>query len=128
MDVIFVTSPKLVANSGVIDTCISDHLPVHVPLKLKADKAVPTYITTRSYNKYDSNSIATDLISNLDSFVSIFRKDKFDKKLTTFDEIFLSKMDFLRAVRYPTKAELVKAHRKHVLKEVQQHRNNTGSL
>ncbi|CAB3992303.1 Hypothetical predicted protein [Paramuricea clavata] len=38
VDVIFVSSPRLVVNSGVIETCISDHFPVYVSLKRKPTK------------------------------------------------------------------------------------------
>ena len=54
---------------------------------------MPTYITTRSYNKYDPDLFVTDLASNLDRFVSIFRKDNVDEKLTIFNETFLNTLD-----------------------------------
>ncbi|CAB4018164.1 Hypothetical predicted protein [Paramuricea clavata] len=93
VDVIFVSSPRLVVNSGVIETCISDHFPVYVSLKLKTDKSPPNYITTRSYNKYDPDLFAIDLASNRDRLVSIFRMDNVDEKLTIFNEIFLNTLD-----------------------------------
>ena len=174
VDVIFVSSLRLVVNSGVIETCISDHFPVYVSLKLKTDKSPPNYITTRSYNKYDPDLFAIDLASNRDRLVSIFRMDNVDEKLTIFNEIFLNTLDkhapvktikvrgkscpFItseikasmikrdqlhslfrktrdhydwlnfREARNFTKTALVNAQKEHVLKEVQQHRNNTGSL
>ncbi|CAB4038293.1 Hypothetical predicted protein [Paramuricea clavata] len=120
VDVIFVSSPRLVVNSGVIETCISDHFPVYVSLKLKTDKSPPNYITTRSYNKYDPDLFAIDLASNRDRLVSIFRMDNVDEKLTIFNEIFLNTLDKHAPVKTIKK--------EYVLKEVQQHRNNTGSL
>ncbi|CAB4034843.1 Hypothetical predicted protein, partial [Paramuricea clavata] len=93
VDVIFVSSPRLVVNSGVIETCISDHFPVYVSLKLKTDKSPPNYITTRSYNKYDPDLFAIDLASNRERLVSIFRMDNVDEKLTIFNEIFLNTLD-----------------------------------
>ena len=93
VDVIFVSSLRLVVNSGVIETCISDHFPVYVSLKLKTDKSPPNYITTRSYNKYDPDLFAIDLASNRDRLVSIFRMDNVDEKLTIFNEIFLNTLD-----------------------------------
>ena len=174
VDVIFVSSLRLVVNSGVIETCISDHFPVYVSLKLKTDKSPPNYITTRSYSKYDPDLFAIDLASNRDRLVSIFRMDNVDEKLTIFNEIFLNTLDkhapvktikvrgkpcpFItseikasmikrdqlhslfrktrdhydwlnfREARNFTKTALVNAQKEHVLKEVQQHRNNTGSL
>ncbi|CAB3977046.1 Hypothetical predicted protein [Paramuricea clavata] len=174
VDVIFVSSPRLVVNSGVIETCISDHFPVYVSLKLKTDKSPPNYITTRSYNKYDPDLFAIDLASNCDRLVSIFRMDNVDEKLTIFNEIFLNTLDkhapvktikvrgkscpFItpeikasmikrdqlhslfrktrdhydwlnfREARNFTKTALVNAQKEYVLKKVQQHRNNTGSL
>ncbi len=51
IDVILVSSTALVIESDVINTSISDHLPVYVLLKLKAPKMPACYITTRSYKK-----------------------------------------------------------------------------
>ena len=44
IDVILVSSPDLVHARGVINTPISDHLPVYVELKLKLPKPPPRYI------------------------------------------------------------------------------------
>lgn len=44
IDAILVSSPELVGDSGVINTTISDHLPVYAVLKLKIPKPPPCYI------------------------------------------------------------------------------------
>ena len=174
VDVIFVSSPRMVVDSGIIETCISDHLPVYALLKLKTEKAPPTYITTRSYRNYDPDLFTIDLASNLDRLVSTFRIDNVDEKLIIFNEIFLNTLDkhapiktmkvrgkscpFItpeikasmikrdqlyslfrktrnhydwlnyREARNLTKTALANAQKEYVLKEVQLHRNNTGSL
>lgn len=66
---------------------------MYVSLTLKPDKAPPTYITTRSYSNYDPDSFITDLASNLDHFVSIFRMDIVDEKLIIFYKIFLNTLN-----------------------------------
>ena len=49
IDVILVSNPKLTKSSSVIKTLISDHYPVFISLKLKAEKTRPQIIATRSY-------------------------------------------------------------------------------
>ena len=49
IDIILVSFPSLIRYIGVLDTPISDHLPVYVLLKLKRPKTSPSYITARSY-------------------------------------------------------------------------------
>ena len=67
IDIILVSSPSLIRCIGVLDTptCISDHLPVYVFLKLKRPKTSPSYIRARSYKNYDSLSFASDLAGNI---------------------------------------------------------------
>ena len=83
----------MVVDSGIIETCISDHLPVYALLRLKAEKAPPTYITTHSYRNYDPDLFTIDLASNLDRLVSPFIMDNVDEKLIIFKEIFLNTLD-----------------------------------
>jgi hypothetical protein len=53
IDVIITSASHLVNESGVMDTIISDHLPVYAVLNMKLPKPPPQYILTRSYKDYD---------------------------------------------------------------------------
>ena len=53
IDVILVSNTASVLESGVLNSAISDHLPVYVILKVKAPKIPQNYITARSYKYYD---------------------------------------------------------------------------
>ena len=48
IDVILVSNTASVLESGVLNSAISDHLPVYVILKVKVPKIPPNYITARS--------------------------------------------------------------------------------
>ena len=87
IDLILVSSPKLVRDSGVLNTSISDHLPVYVTLKLKSTKPLPSYITVRSYKNYNADLFAADLASKSDRLLSIFSVNDVNKKLQIFDEV-----------------------------------------
>jgi hypothetical protein len=63
IDVILVSSPNTVRDSGVLNCTISDHLQVYVTLKLKSTKLSPTDITVRSYKNFDPGSFVADLAS-----------------------------------------------------------------
>ena len=65
IDVILVSSPSLVESSGVINTSTSDHLPIYTVLKLKPPKALPSYVTTRSYKNYVPSAFASEMDNNL---------------------------------------------------------------
>jgi hypothetical protein len=45
----------------VLNSAISDHLPVYVILKVKVPKIPPNYITARSYKYYDPLHFSSDL-------------------------------------------------------------------
>ena len=55
IDVILVSNPNIISENGVLNTPISDHLPVFETLKLKLPKPPPPcyIIAVRSYKKYD---------------------------------------------------------------------------
>ena len=90
LDVILVSCNLLVRRSGVLDTTISDHLPVYVELKLKSPKCHPYYVTVRSYKNYLANLFITDLANNSASLLSIFNDDDVNTKLDTFNHIIQS--------------------------------------
>ncbi|CAB4019771.1 Hypothetical predicted protein [Paramuricea clavata] len=129
VDVIFVSSPRLVVNSGVIETCISDHFPVmdNVDEKLTIfneiflntlDKHAPVKtIKVRGKScPFITPEIKASMIKR-DQLHSLFRKTRDHYDWLNF-----------REARNFTKTALVNAQKEYVLKEVQQHRNNTGSL
>ena len=66
IDVILTSCPDLVYESGVLNTPISDHLPVFTVLKLKLPKPPPSYITVRSYKNYIPLLFTADLASRSD--------------------------------------------------------------
>ena len=90
LDVILVSCDSLARRSGVLDTTISDHLPVYVELKLKSPKCHPYYVTVRSYKNYLANLFITDLANNSASLLSIFNDDDVNTKLDTFNHIIQS--------------------------------------
>ena len=61
IDVIMTSNSALVSDSGVVETHISDHYLVHAVLDFKAPKPLPTYVISRSYKNYDSESFVNDL-------------------------------------------------------------------
>ena len=96
VDVILVSSPDLVHARGVINTSISDHLPVYVELDLKLPKPPPPcYISTRSYKHHNPDLLTADLATKSDKFLSIFSEEetRTNYKLATFNDTFLSTLD-----------------------------------
>ena len=86
-------SPDLVHVRGVINTSISDHLPVYVELKLKLPKPPPCYISARSYEHYNPDLFTANLATKSDKFLSIFSEEDINYKLATFNDTFLSILD-----------------------------------
>ena len=61
LDVIMISCPLIVKDSGVVDMGISDHSMVFCILKLKTVKPHPTHIHARSLKHYDPNQFVMDL-------------------------------------------------------------------
>ncbi|CAB4031940.1 Hypothetical predicted protein [Paramuricea clavata] len=93
IDVILVSSTALVLESGVINTSISDHLPVYVLLKLKAPKMPACYITTRSYKNYNPSLFSSDLVTKSDRLLSILSNTNVNTILETFKDVLHSTLD-----------------------------------
>lgn len=93
IDVILVSSTTLVLESGVINTSISDHLPVYVLLKLKAPKMPACYITTRSYKNYNPLLFSFDLLTKSDRLLSILSNTNVNTELETFKDVLHSTLD-----------------------------------
>lgn len=93
IDVILVSSTALVLESGVLNTSISDHLPVYVSLKLKAPKMPPCYITARSYKNYNPLLFSFDLATKSDCLLSIFSDADVNTKLENFNNVLHSTLD-----------------------------------
>ena len=72
IDVILVSNPNIISENGLLNTPISDHLPVFVTLKLKLPKPPPCYITVRSYKKYDPTLFVADLASKSELLLQSF--------------------------------------------------------
>ncbi|CAB4026746.1 Hypothetical predicted protein [Paramuricea clavata] len=93
IDVILISNPDLVCDSGVIDTAISDHLPVFATLKLRLPKPPSRFITVRSFKNYDPSLFSAALASNSSNLLSIFTKPDVDSKLATFNSVLLSTLE-----------------------------------
>ena len=107
LDVVLVSSNSLVRRSGVLNTTISDHLPVYVEFKLKSRKHPPHYITVRSYKNYSPSLFITDLArSSHDSLLSIFNDGDVNTMLDTFNQTIQSTLDS----HAPIKTVKVRSH------------------
>ena len=94
LDVVLTSPNSPVRRSGVLNTTISDHLPVYVELKLKSPKPSPYYITVRSYKNYSPSLFIADLASNQShSLLSIFHVDDVNTKLHIFNKTIQSTLD-----------------------------------
>ena len=93
IDVVMVSTPDLVHESGIMTHTISDHLPVYVMLKLKRPKPPPCYVTLRSYTKYNSELFSIDLASKSDQILPIFTENDVNTKLSMFNDVFLSTLE-----------------------------------
>ncbi|CAB4023638.1 Hypothetical predicted protein [Paramuricea clavata] len=71
IDVILVSSPNTVRDSGVLNCTINDHLPVYVTLKLKLTKPPLTHIAVRSYRNYDPELFAADVAYKSERLLSV---------------------------------------------------------
>ena len=61
IDVIMTSNSALVTDSGVVETHISNHYLVHAELNFKTPKPLPTYVISKSYKNYDSESFVSHL-------------------------------------------------------------------
>lgn len=61
IDVIMTPNSALATDSGVVETLISDHYLVYAILNFKAPKPLPSYVISRSYKNYESESFVNDL-------------------------------------------------------------------
>ena len=97
--VIITPASHLVDESGVMDTIISDHLPVYEALNMKLPKPPPQYITTRSYKDYDGERFTAHLASRSQELISIFSDSNANSKLDNFNNVLLTTL----AVHAPVK-------------------------
>ena len=79
----------------MLNTPISDHLPVFVTRKLKLPKPPPLcyIITVRSYKKYDFTLFAADLASKSEPLLKVFQEADVNSKLKTFNDVFSSTLE-----------------------------------
>ena len=85
IDVIATSNSALVTDSGVVKTHISDHYLVYVVLNLKAPKPLPTYVISRSYKNYDSESFD---LAQVPWYENAFMDDA-GEKVVHFNEKFV---------------------------------------
>ena len=90
IDVIITSASHLVNESGVMDTIISDHLPVYAVLNMKLPKPPPQYILTRSYKDYDGERFTAHLASRSQELISIFSDSNVNSKLDNFNNVLLT--------------------------------------
>ena len=93
IDVVMVSTPDLVHESGIMTHTISDHLPVYVMLKLKRPKPPLYYVTLRSYKKYNSELFSINLASKSDQILPIFTENDVNTKLAMLNDVFLSTLE-----------------------------------
>ena len=93
IDVVMVSTPDLVHESGIMTHTISDHLPVYVMLKLKRPKPPPCYVTLRSYKKYNSELFSIDLASKSNQILPIFAENDVNTKLAMFNGVCLCTLE-----------------------------------
>ena len=99
IDVILVSNTASVLESGVLNSAISDHLPVYVILKVKVPKIPPNYITARSYKYYDPLHFSSDLAVKSDVLLSIFSNTDVNTQLETFKNTLHSTLDLHAPVK-----------------------------
>jgi hypothetical protein len=99
IDVIITSASHLVNESGVMDTIISDHLPVYAVLNMKLPKPLPQYILTRSYKDYDGERFTAHLASRSQELISIFSDSNVNSKLDKFNNVLLTTLAVHTPVR-----------------------------
>ena len=100
LDVIMISCPLILKDSGVVDMGISDHSMVFCILKLKTVKHHPTHIHARSLKHYDPNRFVMDL-SRL-PFDMIFSAEDVEDKLHLFNQLFISTLNNHPPVKHIT--------------------------
>ena len=91
IDVIISSTPDLVQESGVIETCISDHFSVYMVLNLKLPKQPRSDITVRSFKNYNSTLFTADLVPTHETLLqSIFTESDKNSKLSISNDALLS--------------------------------------
>ena len=91
IDVVISSTPDLVQESGVIETCISDHFSVYMVLNLKLPKQPRSYITVRSFKNYNPMLFTADLVSKHETLLqSIFTESDVNSKLSILNDALLS--------------------------------------
>ena len=93
IDIILVSTEAAILESGVLHSTISDHFPIYVITKLKVPKIPPTYITVRSYRKYDPTVFSTDLATKSDCLLSIFTEADVNAKTKVLKETIQSTLN-----------------------------------
>ena len=61
IDILMVSNPVLVRNSGVLKLTTGDHYAVYTTLNLRIPKAKATYISTRNYKIYNAEKFSADV-------------------------------------------------------------------
>ena len=91
IDVVIFSTPDLVQESGVIQTCISDHFSVYMVLNLKLPKQPRSYVTVRSFKNYNPMLFTAGLVSKHETLLrSIFTESDVNSKLSILNDALLS--------------------------------------
>ena len=87
IDVILASNKNLVKAAKVMPVSISDHDLVYAFLKLKRQRPKPTFITTRSFKKYQHEAFLSDIsLIPWSFFVNCF--DEVNDSLYAFNLLF----------------------------------------
>ena len=99
IDVIITSTSHLVNESGVMNTIISDHLPVYAVLNMKLPKPSSQYMLTRSYKDYDVEKFTAHLSLRSEELISIFTESNVNSKLDKFNDVLLTTLAVHAPVR-----------------------------
>ena len=124
IDVIMVSHPDIIYENGVINTTISDHLPVFVRLNLKIPRPPPCYITVRSYANYDPVNFSTDLASKAPELLTIFDEFDVNTKLSIFNKVFQSTLPDHAPIKTIKVRSRPCPYVTHEIKELMKYRNS----
>ena len=84
LDVIMTSSPSLIKSSGVLSTCISDHLPVYAIVRMKVPKPQQSFKTIRSFKRYNPMEFRLDLSRQYNTLDLIHELEDINDKVLIF--------------------------------------------
>ena len=93
LDVIMTSSRSIITSSGVLNDCISDHLPVYALVKMKAPKPHQSFKTIRSFKRYNPMKLRLDMSRQNNTLELVHELEDVNDKVLTFDNLLKSTLD-----------------------------------